>query len=104
MSLVVEKIEERRDDWIEVFAGGDIFLLKNDPRAFEKFRKAMTPLSRDLQGWCIAWLLKHGYIAMYDKDGRDITDRALKAIDNTLKILGIHWERVEEFLKTADRS
>ncbi|MEM2197183.1 MAG: hypothetical protein QW290_08900, partial [Sulfolobales archaeon] len=80
-------------EWIEVFVGGEIYRLKNKPESLEKFREKYR-IEDDEVGWALAILMKKGLIDFHDKEGRRITDEALEAAENTLKILGKTWEDV----------
>jgi len=84
-------------EWIEVFIGGEIYRLRNKPEALEKFRKKYR-IEDDEAGWALVVLMKSGLIDFRDKDGNIITDRALEAAENTLKILGKTWRDIYEMV------
>ncbi|MEM2004397.1 MAG: hypothetical protein QXQ37_07055 [Nitrososphaerota archaeon] len=79
---------------MEVFVDGEVQILKDG--AEEEFRKIYGPVWReDLLNWKLALLLKKGLITYLEND-RDERKKAMRAIENTMKILGITWRDVEE--------
>lgn len=77
---------------IDIFIGGEIYKLNEEAK--EKFRQFYKTIWReDILNWSLALLLRDGLINR--EDGRE---RALKAITNTMQIIGITWREVEELI------
>ena len=80
---------------ISVWIGGEVCYVdsKNIKKLIKKYGKY---IKNDKLSWTLAYLINKGYVVYLNDKGEDRTDEALKAIDNTLKILGINWRDVKQ--------
>jgi len=82
---------------IMIFVFGERYELR--PDGLEKFREIYGARWRqDKLNWALADLIRRGLIRCRDRDGCDVTNETLQAIENTLKIIGITWDDVERLL------
>jgi len=78
-----------------------------DQEAIEKVKSILGSgreyLEKDVINVVTAYLLKKGYIKVTDRSGRDHTKEYLEAFENTMKLTGITWEMIEEFMNEEER-
>ena len=84
---------------MSVWIGGEVCYIdsKNIKKLIKKYGKY---IKNDKLSWTLAYLINRGCIRYINDKEEDRTDEALKAIDNTLKILGINWKDVKQIAES----
>ena len=74
-----------------------------DPKAIEELKKVLGRgreyIENDELNVTLAYMMKKGYVIAKDKHGRDITKEHLEVFENTMKLVGITWDMIEELFE-----